>query len=355
MTSLAIFPCTVCSCPILSVTWQVETSYVGVDRWGIRTWHTGFADSILCCSPMNSRLIQGGLDFARKKEEVDFTARGFRGFWMFFVQGPSSASCISESSKTVAIFPRDLNEFLRSDSDQIPNSIKQMSEIARSYEFYESVTGVTQATTVGILCEIVRLAQVLVVEAVGRISFADRVLDKIFSPARSGFDSVVLGSFARSPVMAFYSDQTGGTESELDTIPTWVNFLCNDKVKATDRGLHYMVLWSPWWQYIWRGPWTSTLTTRSSQGWPNRSMKQRREACLYQSVTTPWQHSSGYLITSWRVQTKRARNLQGRGSPYMAIEEPLWGKDSCADKMITEELGGLPKSRPNWPSQEIGS
>lgn len=146
----------------------------------------------------------------------------------------SVAEAVSESADTIGIVSRDVKDFLESNSDQIPNSLKQISKIARSEQLSESLVSVTRAVTVGVLRGY---------ESMNRTggdqtgsTVVDRVLDKILTSAGSGFASVVLGSFARNLVLAFYSDQHNhsgrefnSSNSNSETVLAWVDVVCGDR------------------------------------------------------------------------------------------------------------------------------
>ncbi|KAJ4844195.1 hypothetical protein Tsubulata_000870 [Turnera subulata] len=156
------------------------------------------------------------------------------------------AEAISDSADTIRVLSNDLKDFLQSESDQIPNSVKQISKIARSNEFSDSVVSLTQALTVGILRGYdsnSRIDQDMGGNA--NPSFLEKVFDKLSTPAGSGFVSVVVGSFARNLVLAFYqggqsSTTTFNSISDLDddlvgsqsnSAQQFVDVVCNDKCK----------------------------------------------------------------------------------------------------------------------------
>jgi hypothetical protein len=115
-----------------------------------------------------------------------------------------------------------LKQFIQSDSDQIPNSLKQISKIARSDEFSQSVTGITKALALG-LYQVYRSDPDSLKSGSG---LADRALDKLLSKPGSGFASVVVGSFAKNLVTAAYS-----CVDNLTFDPHLVDVLCDDKSK----------------------------------------------------------------------------------------------------------------------------
>ncbi|KAL8266194.1 hypothetical protein R6Q59_003538 [Mikania micrantha] len=137
----------------------------------------------------------------------------------------SIAELLGDSAETIGVVSKDLKQFIQSDSDEIPNSLRQLSKITRSNEFSESIVSVTRAITVGIL----RGYRVGARKSDLHDSFSERALDKLLSPAGSGFVSVVIGSFAKNMVMAVYDSNTS-TSSE-NSIQKWVDVIAEERCK----------------------------------------------------------------------------------------------------------------------------
>ncbi|KAI5325154.1 hypothetical protein L3X38_034228 [Prunus dulcis] len=214
---------------------------------------------------MDHQLAKKGFDYARKRKKWLFVAAalGFSGYGVYRVYNLPSvyqkrkrilkllgalvsiAEVVSDSAESIGVVSKDLRDFLKSDSDKIPNSLKQVSKITRSGEFSESVVKLTQAVTLGVLRGYRSEARNDGDNGISsNSSFTDQVMDKLFTNAGSGFVSVVVGSFARNLVLAFYSDEKsgGGSNSnnspsmdhfvsETNSVPTWLDVVCDKKCR----------------------------------------------------------------------------------------------------------------------------
>ncbi|KAM5565909.1 protein PHLOEM PROTEIN 2-LIKE A10 [Rosa sericea] len=147
----------------------------------------------------------------------------------------SMAEMVSDSAETVSIVSNDLKEFLSSDSDEMPKSLKQISKIARSEEFSVSLQRLTEAMAIGVYrgfeFETGNGNGVGAEKGFGNSRFSERVMDKVFSEAGTGFVSVVVGSFARNMVMGFYSSEHSGQDSSSSDVNRWVEVVCSDRSK----------------------------------------------------------------------------------------------------------------------------
>ncbi|XP_021890476.1 protein PHLOEM PROTEIN 2-LIKE A10-like [Carica papaya] len=204
---------------------------------------------------MDLQLVKKGLSFARKNKKwvLLLTAFGFTSYGVYnvyyspevaqkrrrisklFEAMISLAEAVSESAGAISIVSRDLKDFLRSESDQIPNSLTQISKVTNSDEFSISLTRFTQALTFGLLRGYrseLRKNDSIKADS----SFLDQAIDKLFTKAGSGFASVVVGSFARNLVMAFYldgsdSNSTNSVGLNLDSAERWVNLVSSNQCR----------------------------------------------------------------------------------------------------------------------------
>ncbi|OAY78870.1 Protein PHLOEM PROTEIN 2-LIKE A10 [Ananas comosus] len=149
-------------------------------------------------------------------------ARSRRGIARLAGTLAAVADAAASSADAAALVSADVNSFLRSDADEVPASLRQIAKLARSEEF----------VGYGFGGEIEELGGS---ESASRSSFSDKLLDKLFSTAGSGFASVVAGSFARNLVIGFYtngSEGGGGSSSSYSPdVSRWIEVICGDKCK----------------------------------------------------------------------------------------------------------------------------
>ncbi|XP_019156636.1 PREDICTED: protein PHLOEM PROTEIN 2-LIKE A10-like [Ipomoea nil] len=145
----------------------------------------------------------------------------------------SMAEMVSESAEVMSVVSNDLKEFLQSDSDEVPKSLKQLSKIAQSEEFAQSVSRVSEAVMIGVLRGYRSEENTGKIDELGSKNFSDKLMDRLTSSAGTGFVSVVVGSFARNLVMGFYSN--GQPHEGLNVKSNqsgWVDLLCDDRCKV---------------------------------------------------------------------------------------------------------------------------
>ncbi|KAH6803600.1 hypothetical protein C2S51_031847 [Perilla frutescens var. frutescens] len=185
---------------------------------------------------MDLDLLEKGLGYAKKKRKwvflVGFTCYGAYKVYKkrqrlskFFDALVSVAEMVTDSADALGIVSKDLKQFLGSDSDQIPQSLKQLSKIARSDEFSDTLTRITRASAVGILSGGYQHEHSFGADR----GFSDTVMNRLFSHEGAGFASAVAGSFARNTVMALLSEWQRGSDS--DDLPRWIEIACDDKCR----------------------------------------------------------------------------------------------------------------------------
>ncbi|KAJ0231522.1 hypothetical protein HA466_0298170 [Hirschfeldia incana] len=155
---------------------------------------------------------------AYKAYNSSYIARKRKRLTNLFEAIASFAELVTDSAETITLVSRDLKKFLESDSDEIPNTLKQIAKITKSKEFTDSISRVSEAVAVGVLRGY---------NVQGESNPNPSVL---FSEAGTGFVSVVIGSFAKNLVLGFHEVESSNNV-ETTTYPKWMSLLRDEKFK----------------------------------------------------------------------------------------------------------------------------
>lgn len=139
----------------------------------------------------------------------------------------SFTEALSSSAQTVTILSCDLNSFLRSDADELPASLKQVSKIATSDEFAGSISSLSEALTSGVVRGVGSGSSADDSSSSSSTSSSSGFLDKVFSPSGTGFASVVVGSFARNLAVGLMHREPDSAAA----LPAWMEAVGSDQCK----------------------------------------------------------------------------------------------------------------------------
>lgn len=122
----------------------------------------------------------------------------------------------------------DLAEFLRSDSDQVPRSLLQLSKLAASEPVSSAASSLSESLASGVFRAISSHRHQLHQrqQQNPQTPLQDRILDRLLSPEGAGFASAVVGSFARNLVLSSCDARTAEAADREDP-PRWLAALCS--------------------------------------------------------------------------------------------------------------------------------
>ncbi|RLN35835.1 hypothetical protein C2845_PM03G18990 [Panicum miliaceum] len=144
------------------------------------------------------------------------------------------ASALASLADAAAAVASDLAAFIRSDSDAVPQTLKQISKLTASPEASASASALSGALAAGVLRGYYAATPDSGASAGGEVALSDRVLDRVLSPDGERLASAVAGSFGRHLVLAFYSAPS--QPSTTDASPeTWVDALTSRRCQRAIR------------------------------------------------------------------------------------------------------------------------
>nr|ACL52966.1 unknown [Zea mays] len=138
------------------------------------------------------------------------------------------ADAATSSADAAALVVSDLADFVRSDADEVPRSVKQLAKLAASPEVSATVSTLSEAVTSGMFRGAGSSSSGP--GSGGTVALSDRFVDKLFSDSGERLASAVAGSFARHLVLAYYSAPS--PQGKASSSPTvWVNVVATGKCR----------------------------------------------------------------------------------------------------------------------------
>jgi hypothetical protein len=130
----------------------------------------------------------------------------------------------------------DLADFLRSDTDQVPQSLLQLSKLAASEPVSSAASSLFESVASVVLRAISSHQELHQQRQQNSQSpLQDRILDRLLSPTGAGFASAVVGSFARNLVLS--SCNGSNAEAGAREEPQWLTALCSARGKEAAADL----------------------------------------------------------------------------------------------------------------------
>nr|CAB3451836.1 unnamed protein product [Digitaria exilis] len=172
-------------------------------------------------------LRRRALAFARRRRRWILWACGAAGCFLLYrhpavaARRRRLASALASLADAAAAVASDLAAFLRSDSDAVPQSLRQVAKLAASPEAAASASALSGALAAGVLRGYHAAAPGSGASPGSGSALSDRVLDRVLAPDGERLAAAVAGSFGRHLVLVFYSAPSqSSTESWVDALTT---------------------------------------------------------------------------------------------------------------------------------------
>uniref|UniRef100_A0ACD5TKE5 Uncharacterized protein n=1 Tax=Avena sativa TaxID=4498 RepID=A0ACD5TKE5_AVESA len=148
------------------------------------------------------------------------------GLYLLYLRHRRRVVAVLSLADALSQVGSDLADFLRSDSDEVPRSLLQLSKLAASDHVSSAASTLSESVASGVLRA---LSSHRAAADPSSPPLHDRILDRLLSPAGTGFASEVLGSFARNLVLSSRRDPEAGPRACGE--PEWLAALCSDRGK----------------------------------------------------------------------------------------------------------------------------
>ncbi|KAM0912768.1 hypothetical protein ACQ4PT_012584 [Festuca glaucescens] len=225
----------------------------------------------------------------------------------------------------------DLADFLRSDSDEVPQSLLQLSKLAASDHISSAASTLSESVASGVLRA---LSSHRAARDPSSPPLHDRILDRLLSPAGTGFASDVLGSFARNLVL---SCRDPGAKPQARGEPEWLAALCSDRGKEATAELVRVFVSTAVAAYLNR----SVSVRTSDQLLAGSIANPKQEAMLKDLLVSMCNGAVETFVRTWRQVAKEASNSQTEVTVVREVRDSGHG---CVMERVSSTLA-VPNNR----------
>jgi hypothetical protein len=156
-------------------------------------------------------------------------AAGGYGLYRLYRHHRRRVAAVLSLADAVSQVGSDLADFLRSDSDHVPRTLIQLSKLAASDPISSAASSLSHSLASGLLRALSDSTSTSTSTTPAQIGLTDRILDRLLSPAGTGFASAVVGSFARNIVLSYHA--AAPRPPRAHPAPDWLTALCSDRGK----------------------------------------------------------------------------------------------------------------------------
>jgi hypothetical protein len=251
------------------------------------------------------------------------------GLYLLYLHHRRRVAAVLSLADALSQVGSDLADFLRSDSDEVPQSLLQLSKLAASDHVSSAASTLSESVASGALRA---LSSHRAARDPSSPPLQDRILDRLLSPAGTGFASDVLGSFARNLVLSC-RDPKAGPQARGE--PEWLAALCSDRGKEAAAELVRVFVSTAVAAYLNRSVAMPVRTSDQVLASP------KQEAMLKDLLVSVGNGAVETFVRTWRQAAKEASVSQTEVTVVREVRDPGHG---CVMERLSSTLA-VPDNR----------
>ncbi|CAM0955608.1 unnamed protein product [Alopecurus aequalis] len=253
------------------------------------------------------------------------------GLYRLYLQHRRRVAAVLSLADALSLVGSDLADFLCSDSDEVPQSLLQLSKLAASDQVSSAASTLSESAASGVLRA---LSSHRAARDPSSPPLHDRILDRLLSPAGTGFASDVLGSFARNLVLACRDPEA---KPQARGEPEWLAALCSERGKEAAAELVRVFVSTAVATYLNR-----TVAVRTSDQALAGITNPKQEAMLKNLLVSVGNGAVETFVRTWRQVAKEASSISQ--AEVTVVREVRNSGRSCVMERVSSTLA-VPNNR----------